>query len=681
MAQIVVNEISQNYSYRNTDTNFCTVAFPITSSWGPGFFDPAAYFSDTEDDADGIAHMLDEVEWKHFPSTQEGLQSFIATYRGAATGYRLVNDYSYQQAVTLLCAGYDVLVCRICPGTLATGTLTQSEGNAINFRAKYPGTFGNNIQITIKKSSYFDKNASEKENYKRTYWTLITYVIDSSGVKTSVETRSMVFNEDNATDNVPYYKEIVSNFYDITSIDGTIQENSAAATPKWTDPVYKKAVNYVRLGADEKSTRGTDYNDTLEDSAMDFEKIAKIRYDWASNYVMTYGGADNTYTYPAGIKALVKNKDINEKRRLYAREWILSHLVGTKATNEDNEVVGGVFDLLKDKLSYNPSRIYGAGFDDQDFTVYESDVSKLTDYIGSKSDNTCKLPISPLHLKLMDVAYNSRCAVSYLDIPRCVFRKHVHIEDENNAERIGYTQKLARVTPNNASFEVDDSLFVTHSALFAPWGRFKYAGMSSYHRACPSFFELLIHRAQLRNQADQSEWLLPSDRTHNIKVLDLDYKVPKKLLDKWQKLDGASVNIIANIPGLGITNWGNSTLYEVPVETYQALANLSTRWLVDAIKDVIYQVGLSVTFQYNNQQAYDKMYAGTVPILDHMVSAKAIEDYYVKYNADLNQVDHVNANTVVGTVVISVYGVINDINVDLVAIPAGIGLDPADFAS
>lgn len=680
MAQITVNEISQNYSYRNVESNFATVALPITSSWGPGFFDPAAYYSGESDDGDGISRMLTDTEWKHFPSTQAGLQSFIATYRGPMTGYRLIHDYSYSQAVTLLCAGYDVLVCRVCPGTLATGKLTQPKGGTINFRAKYPGSFGNNIQVSLRKGSYFDKTQTAS-NMKKFFWTLTIYVIDDSGVKTSVESFKITFDEESATENVPFYKEISSNFIDIVSVEGTIKTDADAEVPVARDPAYSELQPYVRLGAADDATKGTDYNTELSDYAMDFAKIARMRYTWAENYQLGYANASaSTYQYPEAIAQLVRTKPIEEKRRLYAREWILSHIVGPYGTNSDGDLVGGVLDLLKDRLSYAPHHIYGGGFDDQDYTLYESDRTKLTDYIGSESDNTCKLPVSPLHIKLMDVAYGSRCADAYLDIPRCVSRKFVHIEDDINLDREGYAQKLARVTPNNSALDIDGSLFVTHSALFVNWGKFKYSGMSVYHRCPPSFAELLIHKAQLNNQSNAYWWLLPSDRSHNIKIADLDYKVPEKLLHKWQKEDGVGINIICDVPGIGITNWGNSTLYEVPVQTYQALANLSTRWLVNAIKDVVFKVGMTVTWQYNNQKAYDKMYAGTVPILDQMKYAGAIEDYYVRYNADLNAVDHVNANTVVGTIVISVYGVINDINVDLIAIPAGIGLNPEDFA-
>ena len=47
MAQITINEISQNYTYNTGASSYATVALPITASWGPGYFDPKTYFGDT----------------------------------------------------------------------------------------------------------------------------------------------------------------------------------------------------------------------------------------------------------------------------------------------------------------------------------------------------------------------------------------------------------------------------------------------------------------------------------------------------------------------------------------------------------------------------------------------------------------------------------------------------------
>jgi hypothetical protein len=269
----------------------------------------------------------------------------------------------------------------------------------------------------------------------------------------------------------------------------------------------------------------------------------------------------------------------------------------------------------------------------------------------------------------MTVAYYSRCATSLLDIPRSMSRKGVYNEDTATP---GYAQKLARYVPAaSTGFVATSSLYHTHSALFAPWGQYMYVGMSKQCLASPSFLTLLIQRAMLLNQALQYEWALPTNRRHNLRIGKMEYTVPKKYLDEWQKLEGVGVNVITNIPDLGTSLWGNSTLYEVPPATYQALANLSTRYLVNAIENVVYKCGLAITFRYNNAEAYSSFYAGVTPLLDTMRNVGAIDQYYVKMSADINSLDRVNANSVVGQIVIVVNGVINDITVDLIALPAG----------
>ena len=228
--------------------------------------------------------------------------------------------------------------------------------------------------------------------------------------------------------------------------------------------------------------------------------------------------------------------------------------------------------------------------------------------------------------------------------------------------------------PDDEAMEVNGSLYTSHSALFAPWGQYTYVGTSRQNIASPVFMAMMIQRAMILNQSIQYEWALPTSRKQNVAIGKLDYSMPKKLLDEWQKLEGVGVNIITTIPDLGTTLWGNSTLYEVPAATYQALANLSTRYLVNAIENVVWRVGVSITFRYNNNDAYSAFYAGVTPILDSMVNVGAIEAYRVEASADISGLDQVNANTMIGKIWITPYGVINDISVDLVCLPQGTDL-------
>ena len=163
MASITINEISKNYSYSVGTSTYATIALPITACWGPGYFDPNTLMNPCKEfqeketqDAENHSDMLDRTVWQRFPASQAGLEAFTATYRGPIANYRLCNDYSYQMAMTFLTAGYDVLTCRIAPGAKADAKFVAADDPTkyVIVKAKYPGTFGNNLRVEFKNVGY-----------------------------------------------------------------------------------------------------------------------------------------------------------------------------------------------------------------------------------------------------------------------------------------------------------------------------------------------------------------------------------------------------------------------------------------------------------------------------------------------------------------------------------------------
>lgn len=619
MAQIIINEISQNYTYNIGSSSFATVALPITACWGPAFMKPESLGSTAVD-------QLEYLSWQKFPATQTGLEAFVSTYRGPSSVYRMAKDYSYQMAMTLLSAGYDILVCRLCPGAKAEATIARGS-EKLSVKAKYPGTFGNNLKVEVSHKLGYN---STTQKYDMHYENLVVYIVDSSGVHTAVENLVFVTDITRATDSIPYVAELDSQFIEISEC--TLSETTATATCE---------AKMLKGGTDLESP-----DEDVMDAAIN---LAKSRYQVSSEAAILP-------TYIQRLQAVKSSVSKSQAEILYYREWLYSYATGY------NEVEG-VYDLLKDKLTYNPQRIISPGWDDQNVELID----------GKTFSSTDKWELSPMHIKLMDVAYNSRCATALLDVPKALPRNLVFNESTDDA-KLGYAQKLSRYLPNS-SVNANSTLYSTHGALFAPWGQYTYVGTSKQAPAPPAFLDLMIHRAMILNQTLQYEWALPTNRKHNLKLGKFDYVVPNKLLKQWQKTEGVGVNVITTIPDIGNTVWGNSTLYEVPPATYQALANLSTRYLVNAVEDVVYRCGISITFQYNNEQAYNKFYAGVTPILDTMKNVGAIDDYYVRMAADINGLDQVNANTVIGKIYLVVNGVINDIIVDLVALLPGTDLN------
>ena len=76
MANIVINEISQNYSYSIGNSSYACIAMPITACWGP-YLDLS-----TKSDDETIDDVLEKTQWQRFSANQTGLESFVSTYRG-----------------------------------------------------------------------------------------------------------------------------------------------------------------------------------------------------------------------------------------------------------------------------------------------------------------------------------------------------------------------------------------------------------------------------------------------------------------------------------------------------------------------------------------------------------------------------------------------------------------------
>lgn len=592
-----------------------------------------------EDSPSGMEDIdagLENASWIHFPATQAGLESFISTYRGPASNYRLTGDYSYQMAMTLLAAGYDVLTYRVCPGKEAQAEIPLKAGVKLGVKAKYAGSFGDNLSLKLTKITRSAK----------TFWNLIVYVIDSSGVKSAVENLLFTFNINDATDTAPYIDEVESKFVDFSGI------------PVGDDSDWNGPDGLVKMsgGTDIYPEGYITTSDAKADAKAEGLRLASIRYTSPSVTENGFKLGTHKSITPTYLDEWAETgiTDINKLKALVHMEWVY------------NAAFLG-YQLLKDKLNYNPKRIISPGWDDMNISAIANDES-----VKFNSETYSLDTIAPLHEILMEVAYYSRCACAMLDIPKACPRKLVY--NESTEEHLqGYAQRLSRIELEDNG-DINGSLYVTHSALFAPWAQYKYVGMGRMKPASPAFLALLIQRAQILNQPLQYEWALPTNRKHSLKIGEVDFRVPKKLLDQWQSLDGVGVNIITALPDLGTNLWGNSTLFEVPIATYQALANLSTRYLVDAVEDVVYKCGLAITWQYNNEQAYNSFYAGVTPLLDTMKNVGAIEDYKVKMSADINGLDQVNANSVVGQIWLTVRGVINDITVDLIALPPGVDI-------
>lgn len=639
MAKITVNEISKNYAYNLNKPTFCTVALPITSAWGPGYVDPETLGKEKDE-------VLDDTVWEQFAATSAGLEQFVSTYRGPATDYRIRKDYSYQLAMTLLVAGYDVLVCRMVPGSFATKSFTVVDNKAnrgtLSLRSKYAGSFANRVAIKFVPCKFVEE--------KPTYYNMIVYVVQEAGGMKAVENFRVTLNDQDG---------------DYTFIENIESEFVTAEVTLETGLGNVPTGAFIVSGdGDVATAEARSFTYTFENGSdctsaeITMDKVIELAKKRFKDVC-----SDNCF-YLTQLNKVKDAGNISSEKMagIYAREWIFNE-------------VRDVYALLEDKFAYSPRRIISPGWDDIDTEYLTEEKLNILDENSNVEDN-----VSPLHLAIMNTCYHSRCAAGLLDIPKALPRSQVSIDSDDSAS-VGYVQALAAAAVSDKvvafyeeetdALDENRSLYTTHAAMFAPWGQYKLVGMSSKVSVPPSFLALMIQIATIRNQTVQYEWVLPSNRDHDLDIGKLDYKVPHKLLNQWQDQQGVDLNVITTMPDLGTIVWGNSTMFDLPEATYQALANLSTRYLFNAIKDVVYRVGCGIVYTWNNAQAQSSFVTGVSPILDQMKTAGAIEDYYIRASKDIDVDGQVQQNSLLGFIYIKPYGIVNELTVDLVALPAG----------
>lgn len=635
MAKITINEISQDYSYAIGNNSYATVALPITSSWGPGFFPYEVYPSQYNSDQD----VLEDLKWQHFSSSSEGLEKFISMYRGATTIASDAMDKSFQTAITLLSAGYDILVCRIGLGHVAEGypVALRDDGAAVptvgagddisqgftlpegyfgslplfKVSAMYPGSFGNNISAKIKLVSANSTSVSDTD-----YINVIVYV-ETNGSRVAVENSNIYLSDFES------YKSAYIRIDEVGAVDTDTQKvavignNAAAVTFELAD--------------------GDDGYSFISTEGLDGLKASLVARGFATGSTPTHV----TSYYDAVLAYAGDNTVSTRFSASFYREWVFSK-------------EGLVLDLLKDRLTYSPDVVMSA-WDDQDFKFYKYTVPA----VGAETPNT--FIAGPQDKKLFEVACQSRCCAAFISAPRSLTRSGV--------------KEYAALLSDAVKDYTNDGLASTHGAMFGPWGRIRYQGTSLMDVAAPSFLGLMEMRSMHLNSPTQYFWALPTNRKVTLNLGEFDYTLSSAYLDSWQAKSGVDVNALVKLPDLGTCIYGNSTLYNVPEAAYNALQNLSTRLMFNELRNYSYRCGLAITFQYNNAQAYSAFYAGMTPILDTMRNVGAIDNYIIKVNAELDELGQVMANSVIGKIYLVVNGVINDLTVDLIALPAGTDLN------
>lgn len=614
MPRINITEHSDTYSFQVRNNNYATVALPITAIWGP------AYVADNDDA---------NPDWIHFEAGYKGTTDFMNTFKGPNT-YLGQREKSYDYALKLLTAGYDILVKRVDgfgAKALDFNSIVSASGEQPEVRvyvnAKYAGTYGNSLRVRIQ----FDKTTK--------LGTVQVFEETTTSSLNLLEVVNVTFDSVNATDTLPLITEATFSYIENIQfktpagamIDPKIISSTTHVSPL-TFTLHNGSNYTTKTIAVGTSAGGADI------TAAEVNRLVNLRL--------------GSCTYSSYIASLTT--DSAQLTRLYNQQVLY-------------DVFNECIEELTDPICYDWDVLFCAIGDDQ----Y---IPKA--YIDALDMPTADLTynVSRVTKKMYEVAAKSKCGCAFIGTPFNMPRGTILPAGT-------YTGALKYKNDCEVAAEAEGKMYSTFAEVVGPWCKttLPISGANSW--ITPEVAHLLLIINAQGIGGINKWWMVPAGMSSTGVVHTPEYKIKKAYLDLIQNHEeGVCLNPLMEVPGKGFTCFGNSTLWNKPLGTYNALQNLSTRLLCNRVKQRIWDVALQILFKYNNENAYSHFYAGLSPLLDEMRSVGALTGndanplgYKIIMNPDVVNLDRINANTVIGKVYLAVTGVIDTVDVDLFLLP------------
>lgn len=509
-----------------------------------------------------------------------------------------------------------------------------STADTLKVTAKYPGSFGNNLKIRIRCSlnakgykigtvEVFDNNGHTQ------------HPNDIVPTDQLLEIVSVAFDAEAATDNQPLITE--ATFANIETPLFYATMNAVSVEP--SEYPVGMTVFSLYAGTDYALSCVTGDNEGQTPTVDDIVDIVSERFDNSGSSYINY------------IKKIAKayaDTDTDSLIRLYNQQMLYHNF--EQCLPE-----------LTDPLNYDWDAVFCGIADDQ--YIPKS-------FLAANPAFTMDFEVTSIMTKMVEVAASSKCGVAIIGTPFGMPRG-IQTGVGSNAVRTG-----ALKFKDDLSSAVG-TVYSTFGEVVGPWCRTTLALSGSNAWVCPELAHLLLIINSAGTGGINKWWMVPAGMLGTGVVHSPEYKIKKAYLDLIQDHDeGVCLNPLMEVPGKGFTCFGNSTLWDKPLGTYNALQNLSTRLLTNRVKQRIWDTALQILFKYNNEDAYSHFYAGLSPLLDEMRSVGALTGndynpwgYRIIMNPDIINLDRINANTVIGKVELAVTGVIDTVDVDLFLLP------------
>ena len=527
-------------------------------------------------------------------------------------------------------------------------------------KAKYPGSFGNNLFISI--SQITTKNLAESYQYANisVYYVDqdINYEWDSNANKAVVKSRivknvtRLETKRVSTNPNDPYYFEDVEfDFIEIEAADGAREQlaivwsniNADPTSPQqysgFPNIVLKYYVdNYLSYNYSACMSGGTDFaysTDVLEKLKAGFKGY--IPYTptgsetptWSSDDVVAY----NKDVYGDSTAAQPKNGIIKDT---YAN--IIS-----------------MYSEFSDPYIYDFDFITSGGFVYREYKPYESSeqTGGAQTYPKSvtESDNLeYYTGITPIHQAMLNLVEERQDCVALFDV-------------------------TPNYDPDDALVNYSRMLNTSYGTMHFPWCYVNDPDIAQHLiLMSPSYVFLYTFLSNLDNNVDSQKWFPPAGvKRATARVVKKPYfEMGSVLLNKWQNDTTARVNPIMRLKQYGYVIYGQYTNLEaIDMYTHSALESLNVRLISNVVKKKIFDVCLNLAFEPNTENLWNKFYAQMDEFLRYMKYNEGVYDYRIVMDESTVTTDDINHLRCPGKVYIAPTRTAEFFDIDFIITEAG----------
>lgn len=662
MPQIKVNEIDQSRYTSVSQKAPIIVACPIIASFG-----------DTEN-----TKILQS-------------ESDVTKYYGKALEHSINKDFTRNYVLNLINNGVTVLAKRIKPAGADTliakaqiDSSTDDSKGTITVQAKWFGSYGNNICVGLKHTSFNTGilNNSGDERYTITVYELTpkAYSDDDMG-KTSVGDLGQGLKV--ATNGVTYtiktLEEITLNL-NPTSSNYIKNINSLCSNLSYVTITFSKDNNTLTNVSDIKALleaftnedsffsnnylvldNGADFvannDDTLattDISIVDADDSSDL--DGMSIQLSISDNFDNaeTVSLPTTLKLnpatlyYVKVTNVGEHS-----DYSISTLPVTFTTVAAGKTNDVTIKFAKSSGSTNSTTIeVGEGTDTKIPNIIDSFINVL-----SESDSASVVnPFWDTFLDPYTADFDFVCGGGLIDsvleniVDKSVLdpmnsdsllsQDTIYKQLLNVAYRRGDVVALIDTPKDwnaddvyNFTYKIgsSDSAY-SYGTVHAPWCKMRDIVTGSVTSMMPSLVFLTTVSNNLNKNAEAQLWYTPAGvaRAQATKVLGAEYEIGQTILDKWQNDNVARVNPIMKILSYGYTIYGNATLMQdVTGYSKSSLQSLGTRVLCNVVKKAIFSICVALTFEPNDYHLYAQFKTKLDEILSQIKLNGGLSDYQI----------------------------------------------------